>query len=474
MVNQLGLRGMSNFANNISEEAPFGVFLKGEKTTYRSLRTSFNSAQASWRSWSETPESLEDREKGASNTAAWAALAELCEACLTDTSKDLEVLSWYVASQIHVANPLEKCRDALLLMEGLVASSIDTLHPIPPVEKLKGETDEARASEIAELKLRPFVQLFGEVEGTGLLNGPITNLPLIGEVTFGKYILANKDGTVSALAAEVGTHISAESDALTLKIEALQQMARSIVALETNIKIYAQSHGQVPPLIGYGARLMNDVLAAILTLVEGLGFPWPGEGANEEDAPAEQTESDGETVVDQAVQSGGGGGGAGFNPNATVSNRHDALVAIAQLAKYFRKSEPHSPICLLLDRAVRWGNLNAAELYREILSDGSVGMSQMALMTGLESQGFADNFGRKGAGAAGGVEHPVLDNYAAAIPKPETPIASNKQLQQPVITQPEVANVQANVPSSESVASADASEQIDTPPENLPVEDFEW
>jgi type VI secretion system protein ImpA len=81
MVNQLGLRGMSNLANNISEEAPLGVFLKGEKTTYRALRTSFNSAQASWRSWSETPESLEDREKGASNTAAWAALAELCEAC---------------------------------------------------------------------------------------------------------------------------------------------------------------------------------------------------------------------------------------------------------------------------------------------------------------------------------------------------------------------------------------------------------
>jgi hypothetical protein len=34
--------------------------------------------------------------------------------------------------------------------------------------------------------------------------------------------------------------------------------------------------------------------------------------------------------------------------------------------------------------------------------------------------------------------------------------------------------VQANLPSSESVVSADSSEQMDTPPENLPVEDFEW
>lgn len=471
---------MSNLADNISEDAPFGVFLKGEKTTYRALRSAFNSSQANWRSLSETPESLEDREKAANNSAAWAALAELCETCLNETSKDLEVLSWYVASQIHAAKPLEQCRDALQLMEGLVASSIDTLQPIPPVEKLKGETDDARASEIAELKMRPFVQLFGEVEGTGLLNGPLTNLPLIGEVTFGKFILANKDGTIGDLAAEVGTHISAESDALTIKIEALQQMALTIVALETNVKNFAQKHGQVPPLIGYGARLVNDVLAAILTLVEGLGFPWPGDsGESEEEAPQGQSESDGETVAVQAApsagQSGGsGGGGTGFNTNANVSNRHDALVAIAKLAKYFRKSEPHSPICLLLDRAVRWGNLNAAELYREILSDGSVGMSQMALMTGLESQGFADNFGRKGAGAAGGVEHPELSNYAAAIPKPATPVENNVQVQQSPVAQPLVANAQTNVQSSDSVEPAAVPETTETPPENLPVADFEW
>ena len=474
---------MNDLSKSISEDAPFGVFLKGDKTKYRALRTAFNSAQASWRSLSETPEALLDRDKAAANSAAWASLAELCKTCLKDTSKDLEVLSWHVASQVHGSKPFENCRDALSLLDELTASNIEALQPIPPTEKLKGETDEARAREIAELKLRSFIQLFGEVEGTGLLTGPITNLPLVGEVSFGKYVLANKAGSLDDLRSEVATHIASESDALTLKIEGLQQMVVSIENLETNVKKFASEHGQTAPLIGYGVRLMKDVLAAIEVLVEGLGFIWPGVQADEavENIPQEQDAADTNTVANQATQGSNFGAVGSFSANANVANRNDALIAIAQLAKYFRKTEPHSPICLLLDRAVRWGNLNAAELYREILSEGSVGMSQMALMTGLESQGFSDNFERKGGVAAGGVEHPQLDNYSAALPKPTVPVQTDAQMEQQEYTPLDVANIQASMQSSSDILPASSSAEVEESPpapaentENLPVEDFEW
>jgi type VI secretion system protein ImpA len=460
---------MISLSETIPGDSAFGVFLKDEKVTYRALRTAFNAAQAGWRSLSETPEALGDREKSAANSAAWAALAELCETCLTETSKDLEVLSWYVAAQLHSVKPFENCRDALSAMSSLVEASLHELHPTPPLEKLKGDTDEARASEIAELHMRPFVQLFGEVEGSGLLIGPITNLNLLGEVTFGKIILAEKNGELDAIRAQAAKHISAGFEALTVKIEALQEMDGLIQKLDTAVKSYAAQHSQTPPLIGYGSRLMKEVLRATEKMVEGLGFPWPGQDAvGEEEGAPENSDAPSEPGQNEARS--GGDVGNGFNANANVSNRHDALLAIAQLAKYFRKTEPHSPICLLLDRAVRWGNLNAAELYREILSDGTVGMAQMALMTGLESQGFADNFGGRGAGAAGGVEHPTLDNYAAAIPVPtDTPkiIVQGQQISAPA---PKAAPVQAEPASEEQVAEQEAA----TPPPNLPVKDFQW
>ena len=151
----------------IAGDLAFGVYLKGEKPVYRGLRNAFNAAQAAWRSLSETQESLEDRELAAANTAAWAALADHCETCLKETSKDLEILTWFTAAQLHRDNPLQHCAAALTLLADLVDESIEDLQPMPPAEKLKGDTDEARASEIAELRLRPFVQLVGEVEGSG-------------------------------------------------------------------------------------------------------------------------------------------------------------------------------------------------------------------------------------------------------------------------------------------------------------------
>jgi type VI secretion system protein ImpA len=468
---------MNNLSDAISGENAFGVFLKDEKTTYRALRSAFNAAQASWRSLSETPESLSDREKAAANSAAWATLAELCEACLTSTSKDLEVLSWFVAAQLHSAKPFENCRDALALLSGLVETSLDQLHPMPPVEKLKGDTDEARASEIAALRMRPFVQLFGEVEGSGLLIGPMTNLNLIGEVTFGKITLAEKDGALDGIRADVSAHISAESDALTRKIEALQQMVVFIQTIETSVKSYAAQHSQTPPLIGYGVRLMKDVLTACEKMVDGTGFAWPGQDEGDaEPATAEGGNVDTDVETGAPVQGQKVAAGGGFNANLNVSNRHDALVAIAQLAGYFRKAEPHSPICLLLDRAVRWGNLNAADLYREILTEGSVGMSQMALMTGLESQGFSDNFARRGAGAAGTVEHPVLDNYAAAIPVPkDTSELSASAPQDFASTQAAPPAVQAVKPSVDPVAEEPTTDAEPVEAEqNLPVKSFQW
>lgn len=480
---------MTNLTAPIAGEQPFGVYLKGERQVYRGLRNSFNAAQTTWRKMSETPDAMEDAENIAANRAAWSALSEQCATCLTETSKDLEILSWYVAAQLHATKPFDALRGGMTAMVELVEASLDQMQPNPPEAKLRGDTDDARAAEIAELRLRPFVQLFGEVEGSGLIHAPLTNAPLIGEITFGKYVLADKDGTLDTLQAEVAALISSQGADLAAKVEALQETAGLIARLDKSVKTYANAHRQTPPAIGYGSRLAADMLQALEKLVDGLGFPWPG---REDEAVAEagQPENTPEPTVAQLAtgQPVAAAAQGGFNPAANVANRQDALRAIAQLATYFRTTEPHSPICLLLDRAVRWGNLSAGELYKEILSDGSVGMAQMALMTGLESQGFADKYGRSGAGAAGGVDHPTLDNYAAAVPvptaatQPAAPVAQTQNAAPVAAPAPSAAPANASVapaaaPSTQA-AQAAAVEPIETPSQNPgeepAVEDFQW
>ena len=461
----------------VAGDAPFGGYLKDDKTTYRGLRNAFNAAQASFRSLCETPESMANRDLQGVNAAAWNSLRESCEYTLAETSKDLEVICWWVASMLHGDTPLENASSSMQALAEYASSDLDHLQPILPETKLKGETSEAKAAEIAELKLRPFVQLFGESDASGLLYMPMSNTPLIGEITYGQFVLAHKNTGPAELQAETAALVTVESSALTSKIKSLQDLIVAIDALDKALKAYAQQHKQPQVVLSYTKRLVVDMLRALEVLVEGLGFAWPGAGETAEAALGE----DSGVVVDvpdAGLSVVGGSAATGFSPQASVNNRTEALQAVAALATHFRKTEPHSPICLLLDRAVRWGQLDAGELFREILTDGSTGMGQMALMTGLESQGFSDAFGKRGALPAGGIEHPTLDNYAAAIPVPDIKSVAPQSLSAPVTTAAQ--NTEQPIFSESENFHADTehppplvADQTE-PEQDLPIANFEW
>ena len=461
----------------VAGDAPFGGYLKDDKTTYRGLRNAFNAAQACLRGLSETPESLTNRDLQGANAAAWSSLREGCEHTLAETSKDLEVICWWVAAMLHGDNPLENTSNALQALADYAGSDLDNLQPILPETKRKGETPEAKAAEIAELKLRPFVQLFGESGASGLLYMPMSNTPLIGEITYSQFALAQKNKGPAELQAETATLLTAESVALTSKIESLQASVVAIDALDKALKSYAQQYQQSQVALSYTRRLVLDMLQALEVLVEGLGFAWPGAEEAAEAAPDEKSG----VIVDASVVGPSAACGSvamGFSPQVSVNNRIEALQAVAVLATYFRKTEPHSPICLLLDRAVRWGQLDAGELFREILTAGSTGMGQMALMTGLESQGFSDNFGKRGGRPAGGIEHPTLDNYAAVIPAPDITSMTPQSLSAPVATvapnieQPIVSESE-NIPAETGQQSTPVAGQTE-PEQDLPIANFEW
>ena len=52
---------------------------------------------------------------------------------------------------------------------------------------------------------------------------------------------------------------------------------------------------------------------------------------------------------------------------AAAGSREDAFRTLLQVADFFRRTEPHSPIPYLLDQAVRWGKMPLPELLNELL-----------------------------------------------------------------------------------------------------------
>ena len=69
-------------------------------------------------------------------------------------------------------------------------------------------------------------------------------------------------------------------------------------------------------------------------------------------------------------------------PAGAIQSREDALAAVTKIAEFFRKSEPHSPIPFLLDRAVRWGRMPLPALLNELIPDSSA-LSTFDQLTGV-------------------------------------------------------------------------------------------
>lgn len=88
------------------------------------------------------------------------------------------------------------------------------------------------------------------------------------------------------------------------------------------------------------------------------------EEPGEDDSPTETTISeDGETVI----VSGGVSSVSG-----AIQNRKDALKKLSDIAVFFQKTEPHSPVAHLVTRAVKWGNMPLDGWLQDVIKDEAV------------------------------------------------------------------------------------------------------
>jgi type VI secretion system protein ImpA len=369
----------------IAGDNPMGVYLKGDRSVYRALRNAFNAAQAAYRQVSETPDTLLDNDLREKNQICWKALEELTHKTLVDVSKDLEVYCWHVASKLHSSNPLIQLSQALTALQSLVHDGFDELQPILPEDKVTGDTEAEKGAVLAELKLRSFLQLFGQVDGTGLLHVPLVNLELVKGLTYGGFLLAEKTGDLTQLKALMQAATGEHSEHVSAQVEALASITLVIPNLEADLKAFASLYGVQVPSVSPFKRLILDMTRLFKVLTEGTPFNWPGQQLEQNIDASDAEIPLAERLVPEAQLPLGTSDGTDVN----VLSRKQALAQLANLAHFFRQTEPHSPLHSLLDRAARWGDMSALELYTEILHEDSQGLAKMSLMTGLESAGYA-------------------------------------------------------------------------------------
>jgi type VI secretion system protein ImpA len=69
-----------------------------------------------------------------------------------------------------------------------------------------------------------------------------------------------------------------------------------------------------------------------------------------------------------------------------VHSRHEALQRLAEVARYFEVTEPHSPVAYLVQRAIKWGQMPLEVWLEDVIKDGSV-LGQLKETLGIKMEG---------------------------------------------------------------------------------------
>ncbi|NYI01978.1 type VI secretion system protein TssA [Cupriavidus plantarum] len=313
--------------------------------------------------------------------ADWREVVKIGTALLGGQTKDLRVAVW-MTEALSKTNGFGGLRDGYLLTAGLCERFWDGMHPQADAEDIEYRTGSAAwlASRSRQL---------------------IREVPLVDEAR----------GGYSFIDWEAGAHLA----------EALRRdpdNAEALAAGKTTLEAFEAARKATPA--AFHATLLADIggcrealqrLAAVLDLQAGEHAPsfrpalealdavqalverWvekpvtnavtPDEekGAAKPGAPVRQ-----EPTFVEAMPLHGVPGSAASGP---LRSRQQALAQLRDVAEFFRRTEPHSPVAYLAARAARWGDMPLHEWLRTVVKDDAT-LAQLEELLGMNQDPAAE------------------------------------------------------------------------------------
>lgn len=291
---------------------------------------------------------------------------ELAEPALIKDTKDLQIAVWFSEALVK-ENGFAGLRDSLKMVGGLQDKFWDTMFP----EVDEGD-EEGRANAISWMDtqtafaIKEFAITQGDAynffnyEDSKRFDFPdnIDVLPAADQERFQKLrVQADEEKRVTG-------ELWRKSNALSRRAF-YEEIALTIEECwteytELNRVIEEKFDRNQAPGLNDLKKSLDEIQTIVNKLLE--------EKRAEEPDEIEEVEEIGE---DGEVISTSGTAGVSTVSGA-IQNRKDALKRLSDLAVFFSKTEPHSPISHLIRRAVTWGEMPFEQLIMDVIKDESV------------------------------------------------------------------------------------------------------
>lgn len=369
----------------VTDEQPQGedIRVDGAPTSiYAQIKNARNKARAAERA------ALFDPDQAADIMAEWKPILSLAPTILKEHAKDLEVASWLIEALIRF-HDFAGLRDGIQLTRGLIDQYWDNVYPEPDEDGI-------------ETKVAALAGLNGD-SGEGTLLAPIRNSLItpdssVGSFSYWQYQQARDADKISDLDkrdekfASLGFTLK---DIETAVVEAPNTFYQNLTAdLNTCLSDFRAMNDTLRQHCGHEAppyTLILETLEEVLRTVRFL--------AKEKLAVAEEDIAHAQTETAASA--------AGATRQATggpISSREDALRRLDEVAQFFRRTEPHTPLVSGIERLVRWGRMPMSELILELVPD-PIARAFYQHLTGANLQGDEDASTSYAATAGTGTSH---------------------------------------------------------------------
>ncbi|OUS09634.1 type VI secretion-associated protein, ImpA family [Gammaproteobacteria bacterium 53_120_T64] len=371
----------------ISDDCPQGSDIRLDRSpnsAYYRIKDARNGARAAERA------NLFDDDASVDTLALWQPVLDTAPQILSETSKDLEVLSWYIEALIRFYG-LAGLRDGLTLTREIVEKYWDNLYPEPDEDGL-------------ETKIAPLTALNGD-GGEGTLLAPIRNCAITtlgsdGTFSYWQYQqardarkIADDDERQSRLQS-MGFNLdsiektvaSGDSAFYIALIGDLESCCEAFQGLNELMANYC-AH-EAPPSTSI-RELLEELLRTVRFLSKDkLAQLQASEAAAQVEASAATEASATHDTANSAPPSNAGAPAAQMAnaSSGAIQHREDALNRLQDVANYFRLHEPHTPLSPAIERIVGWGRMSAAELMMELVPDDNA-RAILTQLTGIKLDG---------------------------------------------------------------------------------------
>lgn len=270
---------------------------------------------------------------------AWLDVSNLGLQIVSSKSKDLEVLAWLAEAELRLRG-FAGLRDVYQGIASLLDKHWERFHSV-------GEGD-------MEERLAPLAGLNG-VGGEGTIIQAIRLTSLVPDMKFGQFSLW--DFQLSQRPNETRRRDElnqAVMDAGTAAMSShLEHVSGCIVAFDRLVAILNERCGAMAPPSSNTHNVLHEAASALRALA----------GIEAQGAATEVTPQ-GLTAPGEASQT------QVRAPSAeAIGSREEAFELLLAVARYFRRTEPHSPISMAIETMVRRGRMDFSELLAELLPE---------------------------------------------------------------------------------------------------------